>query len=140
MFLIAYMATKDPSVAIISAVALLVTLQTLSAQKTAENVVQAVQSKVEGFRAIRNLRERFADSEAEDEAQSEVEVRPEVVAQPEVETEIVGAEAETEVLGAPVESEGNLVQPEVPETEAPPACGASLDDMTGYESGEFASF
>lgn len=53
MFLIAYMATKDPSVAIISAVALLVTLQTLSAQKTADAVVEAVQSKVrlmkEGF-------------------------------------------------------------------------------------------
>jgi hypothetical protein len=47
------MATKDPSVAIISAVALLVTLQTLSAQKTADAVVEAVQSKVklmrEGF-------------------------------------------------------------------------------------------
>ena len=46
MFLIAYTATKDPSVAIISAVALLVTLQTLSAQKTTENVIQSVQAKV----------------------------------------------------------------------------------------------
>lgn len=33
MFLIAYMATKDPPVAIIASVALLVSLQTLSSQK-----------------------------------------------------------------------------------------------------------
>jgi len=132
MFLIAYMATKDPSVAIISAVALLVTLQTLSAQKTAENVVQAVQSKVEGFRGIRNLRERFGESETKPE--SEPESQPE--AQPE--TEVVGAEVESN--NAPVESEAGLVQPELPSSEAPPSCGAALDEMTGYESGELATF
>jgi len=49
MFLIAFMATKDLSVAIISAVALLVTLQTLSEQKTTENVIKAVQAKIEKF-------------------------------------------------------------------------------------------
>jgi hypothetical protein len=47
MFLIAYMATKDPSIAIISAVALLVTLQTLSAQETTNAVVRAVEKKVD---------------------------------------------------------------------------------------------
>jgi hypothetical protein len=145
MFLIAYMATKDPSVAIISAVALLVTLQTLSAQKTAENVVQAVQNKVEGFRGIKNLREHFAD---ETVAESEATVDSEAVV--ESKNDVVGAESE--VLGAPVEAESveaesvqpevetTVAQPEVPSTEAPPACGASLDEMTGYEAGELATF
>jgi hypothetical protein len=57
MFLIAYLATKDPSVAIISAVALLVTLQTLSAQETTNAVVRAVEKKVD------SNREAFADVE-----------------------------------------------------------------------------
>lgn len=47
MFLIAYMATKDTSVAIITSVALLVTLQTLSAQDTTKSVVAAVEQKVQ---------------------------------------------------------------------------------------------
>jgi hypothetical protein len=46
MFLIAYMATKDTSVAIITAVALLVTLQTLSAHETTDAVVSVVNSKI----------------------------------------------------------------------------------------------
>jgi hypothetical protein len=56
MFLIAYMATKDTSVAIITAVALLVTLQTLSAHETTDAVVSVVNSKInskiENFAAI----------------------------------------------------------------------------------------
>jgi len=56
MFLIAYMATKDTSVAIITAVALLVTLQTLSAHETTEAVVKVVEAKInsniEHFAAI----------------------------------------------------------------------------------------
>ena len=64
MFLIAYMATKDPSVAIISAVALLVTLQTLSAQKTTENVIQAVHAKVESFGDIVKLKEKLIMAES----------------------------------------------------------------------------
>ena len=50
MFLIAYMATKDLPVAIISSIALLVTLQTLSAQRTTDVVVKEVKSNVENFR------------------------------------------------------------------------------------------
>ena len=46
MFLIAYMATKDTSLAIITSVALLVTLLTLSAQETTDTVVQAVETKI----------------------------------------------------------------------------------------------
>jgi hypothetical protein len=49
MFLIAYMATKDTSVAIITAVALLVTLQTLSAHETTQAVVKVVEKKITNF-------------------------------------------------------------------------------------------
>ena len=41
MFMIAYLATKDPSVAIITAIALLVTIQTLSSREAAESVVKS---------------------------------------------------------------------------------------------------
>jgi hypothetical protein len=44
MFLIAYLATKNPSVAIISAATLLITIQTLSSYDTADKIVDAVQS------------------------------------------------------------------------------------------------
>ena len=47
MFLIGYIATKNASVAIISSVALLVTLQTLASQETTDTVVAAVESKIE---------------------------------------------------------------------------------------------
>jgi len=56
MFLIAYMATRDTSLAIITAVALLVTLLTLSAHETTNTVVKAVESKInaniENFAAV----------------------------------------------------------------------------------------
>ena len=45
MFMIAYLATKDPSVAIITAVALLVTIQTLASREAAEAVVKAVEAE-----------------------------------------------------------------------------------------------
>jgi len=47
MFLIAYAATKNPTVAIISSVALLVTLQTLANQETTNSVVLAVENKID---------------------------------------------------------------------------------------------
>ena len=46
MFLIAYISTKNPSVAIISAVALLVTLQTLHAQETTNTILKSVEKKI----------------------------------------------------------------------------------------------
>jgi len=46
MFLIAYMATHNPAVAIISAVGLLITLQTLNAQETADQVINSVKNRV----------------------------------------------------------------------------------------------
>jgi len=47
MFLIGYMATKNASVAIISAVALLVTLQTLADHETTNTVIARVEAKIE---------------------------------------------------------------------------------------------
>ncbi len=45
MFLIAYIATKNPSVAIITAVALLVTIQTLSSREAAESAVKGAEAE-----------------------------------------------------------------------------------------------
>jgi len=46
MFMIAYISTKNPSIAIISAVALLVTLQTLHAQETTNTILTSVEQKM----------------------------------------------------------------------------------------------
>lgn len=46
MFLMAYLVTKDPSVAIISAAALLITIQTLSSYEVADQAVQAVKASM----------------------------------------------------------------------------------------------
>jgi len=73
MFLIAYMATKDPPVAIIASVALLVSLQTLSSQKTTDKVVKAVKSKVNTIQSevdkskyLKDITEGFAEDSDED--------------------------------------------------------------------------
>jgi hypothetical protein len=78
MFLIAYMATKDPPVAIIASVALLVSLQTLSSQKTTDKVVKAVKSKVntiqsevEKSKYLKDITEGFADDSDEDDLDEE---------------------------------------------------------------------
>jgi hypothetical protein len=83
MFLIAYMATKDPPVAIIASVALLVSLQTLSSQKTTDKVVKAVKSKVntiqsevEKSKYLKDITEGFADDS--DEEDYEPLVKPSV--------------------------------------------------------------
>ena len=74
MFLIAYMATKDPSVAIISAVALLITLQTLSAQKTADALVNSVSNTVQSNldstvqAKVQLIKEKFTQELEEKEA------------------------------------------------------------------------
>ena len=78
MFLIAYMATKDPPVAIIASVALLVSLQTLSSQKTTDKVVKAVKSKVNTIKSevekskyLKDITEGFADDLDEEEDSDE---------------------------------------------------------------------
>ena len=200
MFLIAYTATKDPSVAIISAVALLVTLQTLSAQKTTETVIQSVQAKVESFADIVKLKEKLIMAESEGnvrtesrsevrtesrsevrpesrsevrpESRSEVrpesrsEVRPESRSEvrPESRSEVQPSHAEVqpshaeiypsrgevysshaEVKSAHAESEyrqtrqeGRVYQEQVSDT--PSNCNNNLDDLSGYEFGELATF
>ena len=132
MFLIAYMATRDPSVAIISAVALLVTLQTLSAQKTAETVVKTVEAKVEGFR------ERF--SEAEMPQMPEV---PPAATPSELpghsEQELAPSFAEVEDAGVPeapvAEAPVRAAVSEVAEQEG--GCGAA-EALSGYDGSELA--
>lgn len=147
MFMIAYMATRDPAVAIIAAVALLVTLQTLSAHRTTETVVKAVQTKVENFAQaeaeVRSMQEAIAEVQGTPvagpapvrmEAAAEVEV-------PQMEEAITGAEerlyasvAETEEMPAP------RVAGPAAEEDAPASCGVSLSEMNGYDGGELATF
>lgn len=134
MFLIAYMATRDPSVAIISAVALLVTLQTLSAQKTAETVVKTVEAKVEGFR------ERFSEAE--------MPQMPEMVEAPPAATpsELPGL-SEQELAPSFSEAPEEGI-PEAPVAEAPArgpvsevteqeGCGPA-EALSGYDGSELA--
>ena len=85
MFLIAYMATKDPPVAIIAAVALLVSLQTLSSQKTTDKVVKAVKSKVNTIQSevdkskyLKNITEGFGEDSDEEDSDFEPRVEPPV--------------------------------------------------------------
>ena len=175
MFLIAYTATKDPSVAIISAVALLVTLQTLSAQKTTETVIQSVQAKVESFADIVKLKEKLIMAESEGnvrtESRSEVRTESRSEVRPESRSEVQPSHAEVqpshaeiypsrgevysshaevksahaEVKSAHAESEyrqtrqeGRVYQEQVSDT--PSNCNNNLDDLSGYEFGELATF
>ena len=90
MFLIAYMATKDASIAIISAVALLVTLQTLSAQRTTEAVVKAIEAKIENFTSVK---------EGVQANQEGVQANQEGVHEEEAHQEEVQGEVQGEVYG-----------------------------------------
>ena len=74
MFMIAYLATKDPSVAIITAVALLVTIQTLASREAAELAVRAAEaeSKARAESELKQVaQERIV---ARQEAASEIKV------------------------------------------------------------------
>lgn len=75
MFLIAYMASHNPSVAIISAVALLITLQTLHGQDTADKVISSVNNKIsENFQNYYEINEDENDTEQEGEIQGTPDV------------------------------------------------------------------
>jgi len=135
MFLIAYMATRDPSVAIISAVALLVTLQTLSAQKTAETVVKTVEAKVEGFR------ERFSEAEMPSKPTMEI---PTVAPPAELpglsEQELAPSFSEAEDAGVPEAPVPQARAEAVAVSEASAeqgGCGAA-DALSGYDGSELA--
>ena len=82
MFLIAYIACKDISIAIISSIALLITLQTISAQNTSDAVMNEVNDKVkkakEDFTNKNDSDEdEDEDDENENENNSDVETQPE---------------------------------------------------------------
>ena len=87
MFLMAYLASKDPSVAIISAAALLITIQTLSSYEAAEKAVEVVKAK----------KESFAEAEAEARVRAEVRAESEARAESEVRSETPRTESESEV-------------------------------------------
>ncbi len=69
MFMIAYLATKDPSVAIITAVALLVTIQTLASREAAESAVKAAQAEVVKAEAVKAEAAKAEAVKAEVESQ-----------------------------------------------------------------------
>jgi len=75
MFLIIFMATKDAAVAIITAIAFLVTLQTLSSQETANSVVSAVEKKVqaniEKFASLNDNDEEIENNDEQNEYNDE---------------------------------------------------------------------
>jgi TolA-binding protein len=70
MFLIAYLATKDPSVAIITATALLITIQTLAKRDVADVAVNVVKKNKERFARVEDenieeeIRRRIVDEES----------------------------------------------------------------------------
>jgi len=129
MFLIAYMSTKDAGIAIISAVALLVTLQTLSAHKTTDRVIQAFQSM------------------NEDKIKQALELVDEqtVLEQPVLEEPVLEEPVlEEPVLEQPVEQnmKNNSSCKQVTSNigEKPPGCCDNLDDLIGYDLDQYATF
>lgn len=146
MFLIAYMSTKDTSVAIIAAVALMVTLQTLSAQKTADAVVRSVENKVEQFGNLESARliENFASQNANTE--NELERTKQALLQS---MELLNEQKELAEQYRMSEVQNNVTE----ERRTPvvsPAPSPSANEMTcgddnkasfeGYEGSEMASF
>jgi len=136
MFLIAYMSTKDAPIAIISAVALLVTLQTLSAHKTTDRVIQAFQSQNKNEDKINQAFELplaqppLVLKQSVDEEQ--------VVKEPVVEEQVV----EEPVGEEPVGEQNILTCKEVMSSmgEKTSDCCDNLDDLIGYDLDQYATF
>lgn len=145
MFLIAYMATRDPSVAIIAAVALLVTLQTLSAHRTTAVMVNAVKANVEKFRG--NLTEQFSST------QESEQVQPTMVSEAnlnEIQNNSIRGFSEDEHASVEHVSAEHVAESQTasetaseiaPETraeseadQAPVSCGNSMELVTGYDN------
>jgi hypothetical protein len=135
MFLIAYMSTKDAPIAIISAVALLVTLQTLSAHKTTDRVIQAFQSQNKNEDKINQAFELplgqppLVLKQLVDEQVDEEQVVEEQVGE-----EPVGEE--------PVGEQNILTCKEVMSSmgEKTSDCCDNLDDLIGYDLDQYATF
>jgi len=115
MFLIAYTATKDTPVAIMSSIALLVTLQTLSSQKTSDKVVDAVKAQVdtihneiEKSKYIKNIIQGFSD---EGPPKQLDEVMKPLTQEPEP-AEVINEE-HSSIMGTMSNMVSNLIQPPV---------------------------
>jgi len=138
MFLIAYMSTKDAPIAIISAVALLVTLQTLSAHKTTDRVIQAFQSqnenKINQAYELPLAQPPLVLKQSVDEQVDEEQVDEEPV----VEEQVV----EEQVVEEPVDEQNILTCKEVMSSmgEKTSDCCDNLDDLIGYDLDQYATF
>jgi hypothetical protein len=138
MFLIAYMSTKDAPIAIISAVALLVTLQTLSAHKTTDRVIQAFQSqnenKINQAYELPLGQPPLVLKQSVDEQVDEEQVDEEQVVEEQVVEEPVGEE--------PVGEQNILTCKEVMSSmgEKTSDCCDNLDDLIGYDLDQYATF
>jgi hypothetical protein len=134
MFLIAYMSTKDVGIAIISAVALLVTLQTLSAHKTTDRVIQAFQSMNED-----KIKQALELVDEQTVLEQPVLEQP-VLEQPVLEQPVL----EQPVLEQPVEQnmKSNSTCKQVTSNigEKPHGCCDNLDDLIGYDLDQYATF
>jgi hypothetical protein len=115
MFLIAYTATKDTPVAIMSSIALLVTLQTLSSQKTSDKVVDAVKAQVdtihneiEKSKYIKKIIQGFSD---EGPPKQLDEVMKPLTQEPEP-AEVINEEPAS-IMGTMSNMVSNLIQPPV---------------------------
>ena len=126
MFLIAYMSTKDVPIAIISAVALLVTLQTLSAHKTSDRILQAFQSTNED-----KIKQAF---ELQDKQLDEEELDEEPVDKQPVNEEPVDKQ--------PVDEQNNLTCKQVMSNigDKNSECCDNLNDLIGYDLDQYATF
>jgi hypothetical protein len=133
MFLIAYMSTKDAPIAIISAVALLVTLQTLSAHKTTDRVIQAFQSqnenKINQAYELPLAQPPLVLKQSVDEQVDEEQVDEEQVVEEQVVEEQVGEQnilTCKEVMSSMGEKTSD--------------CCDNLDDLIGYDLDQYATF
>jgi hypothetical protein len=139
MFLIAYMSTKDPAIAIMSAVVLLVTLQTLSAHKTTDRIIQAFQSQNED-----KINQAFELPLAQPPLVLKQSVDEEQVVEEQVVEEQVGEEqvAEEQVGEEPVGEQNILTCKEVMSSmgEKTSDCCDNLDDLIGYDLDQYATF
>ena len=121
MFLIAYTATKDTPVAIMASVALLVTLQTLSSQKTSDKVVNAVKAQVdtihneiEKSKYIKNIIQGFSNEEPSPTKQIDQVMKP-LTPEPAPSQEM--NEESASIMGTMSNMVSNLIQPPEEEEE-----------------------
>ena len=132
MFFIGYLTTKDVSVAIIAAVALLVTLQTLSSQKVADAVV----AKVEGFGNVKKRKVRFIEKFSEAVAEGASQEEAKVVAEQAVIADVIAEGATQEEAQAVAEAVAQEVVAPVSEASAvpmPPSVAPVMPEVVAPE-------